>query len=220
MSQYGDPKHFHRESGTMLGTILLTLPGTPFIYNGEEIGMTNVDYTSIDDFTDVWVKNYYKQAIKHLTKEQILSHLRRTSRNNARTPMQWNDQAFAGFSTHEPHQKNVGNYPLINVEKQMAEKDSILNTYKFLIRLRKESRYAETLIYGDFKLIHPKDPDVFAYTRSYYNQQIMVICNFSKETQDFTLPQRYKHVIFNNYQNAHIHKVLHLKPYEAMIVEV
>jgi glycosidase len=220
MSQYGDPKHFHRESGTMLGTILLTLPGTPFIYNGEEIGMTNVDYTSIDDFTDVWVKNYYKQAIKHLTKEQILSHLRRTSRNNARTPMQWNDQAYAGFSTHEPHQKNVGNYPLINVEKQQAEKDSILNTYKFLIRLRKESRYAETLIYGDFKLIHPKDPDVFAYTRTLYNQQIMVICNFSKEAQDFTLPQRYKHVIFNNYQNAHIHKVLHLKPYEAMIVEV
>jgi len=220
MSQYGDPLHFHRESGTLLGTILLTLPGTPFIYNGEEIGMTNVDYTSIDDFTDVWVKNYAKQAKTHLSEEQILSHLRRTSRNNARTPMQWNDQAYAGFSTHVPHQKNVGNYALINVEKQLTEKDSILNTYRTLIRIRKDSKYSETLIYGDFKLIHPKDENVFAYHRKTANQHLMVVCNFSKEPHDFTVPTQYRHVIFNNYQNAHIRKVLHLKPYEAMIVEV
>ena len=220
MSQYGDPNHFHRESGTMLGTILLTLPGTPFIYNGEEIGMTNVDYTSIDDFTDVWVKNYTTQASKTLTMEQILAHLRRTSRNNARSPMQWNDRAFAGFSTHAPHQKNVGNYTWINVEKQQAEKDSILSTYKFLIRLRKESKFAETLIYGDFKLIHPKHETVFAYHRMTSAQHLMVICNFSKEAHDFTLPIAYKRVIFNNYQNVHIRKVLHLKPYEALIVEV
>jgi glycosidase len=219
MSQYGDPLHFHRESGTLLGTILLTLPGTPFIYNGEEIGMTNVDYTSIEDFTDVWVKNYAKQAKNYLSDEQILSHLRRTSRNNARTPMQWNDQAYAGFSTHVPHQKNVGNYSLINVEKQQAEKDSILNTYRTLIRIRKDSKYSETLIYGDFKLIHPKDENVFAYHRKTATQHLMIICNFSRDPHDFTLPSQYKHVIFNNYQNAHIRKVLHLKPYEAMIVE-
>jgi glycosidase len=220
MSQYGDPNHFHRESGTLLGTILLTLPGTPFIYNGEEIGMTNVDYSSIDDFTDVWVKNYAKQARTHLSDEQILAHLRRTSRNNARTPMQWNDHVYAGFSTHIPHQKNVGNYALINVEKQLAEKDSILNTYRTLINMRKDSRYSETLIYGDFKLIHPKDEFVFAYHRKSSNQHLMIICNFSKEPHDFTLPTQYKHVLFNNYQNVQLRKVLHLKPYEAMIVEV
>jgi len=220
MSQYGDPKHHHRESGTMLGTILLTLPGTPFIYNGEEIGMTNVDYESVDDFTDIWVKNYYKEAIKHLSKDQILSFLRRTSRNNARTPMQWNDQAYAGFSTHVPHQKNVGNYKQINVEKQLGEKTSIVNTYKTLIELRLHSSIGDTLIYGEFKLIHPRDPNVFAYKRSLNGQIIMVVCNFSKEPHDFTLPLTYERVLFSNYPLVPIHKLLHLKPYEALILEV
>ncbi|TXT19801.1 MAG: Alpha amylase catalytic domain protein [Erysipelotrichaceae bacterium] len=175
MSQYGDPIHHHKASGSMLG--------------------------------------------KHMSKDQILSHLRRTSRNNARTPMQWDDSAYAGFSTHLPHQKMVSNYPLINVKRQLTEEDSILNAYKTLIRLRLQSHYSETLIFGDFELIHPKDPNVFAYMRSDEQMKLMIVCNFSKEVQEFVLPLAYKHVVYSNSKNAHTHKTLHLQPYEALILE-
>jgi glycosidase len=220
MSQYGDPKHFHRESGALLGTILLTLPGTPFIYNGEEIGMTNVDYTTVDDFTDIWVKNYVKEASKHLSMEQILSHLRRTSRNNARTPMQWSDAPYAGFSTVKPHQKNVGNYATINVAAQDKDPDSILNAYRTLIALRRHSDLSEVLIYGDFKLIAPKHPHVFAYHRTLDEKHVMVVTNLSALPCDFVLPNRYRQVRYSNVHRAPKTKTLHLQPYEALILEV
>lgn len=220
MSQYGDPKHHHRESGSLLGTILLTLPGTPFIYNGEEIGMTNVDYTTVDDFTDVWVKNYVKEASKHLSMDQILSHLRRTSRNNARTPMQWNDAPYAGFSTVKPHQKNVGNYPAINVAAQDSDPNSILNAYRKLIQLRRHSDLSEVLIYGDFKLIAPKHPTVFAYHRHFGEKHVIVVTNLSAKPCDFVLPVAYRTVRYSNLNRSPKTKTLHLQPYEAMILEV
>lgn len=220
MSQYGDPIDHHRESGIMLGTILLTLPGTPFIYNGEEIGMTNVDYTSIDDFTDVWVKNYYKQARKRLSNAQILSHLRRTSRNNARTPMQWNDQAYAGFSTVEPHQKVVGNYPQINVKKQMNEPDSILNAYKTLIELRTKSLYKTVLVFGEFELIEEVADHLFAFYRRHEGMNLIVLCNFGKETLEYDVQDPIRKVVFHNYPDAVAVNQIQMRPYEALILEV
>ncbi len=110
VSQYGEPIRYHRESASMLEAALLLMKGTPFLYNGEEIGMTNVDYSSLEDFHDVWVANYVKEARSRLSEEQILEYERRTSRVNARTPMQWSAEAYAGFSTVEPAEKVIGNY--------------------------------------------------------------------------------------------------------------
>ena len=160
ISHYGDPEHHHRLSGSLLGTILLTLPGTPFIYNGEEIGMTNVDYDHIDDFQDVWVKNNAPALLKKYPLEVVLRHLRRTSRDNARTPMQWTDGLYAGFSTVEPIQKVNRNADWLNVEKQQKDDHSILNHYRKLIHLRKDPAYQETLVFGDFALMDAHNPDV------------------------------------------------------------
>jgi glycosidase len=220
MSQYGDPNKHHKESGSMLGTILLTLPGTPFIYNGEEIGMTNVDYKEIEDFTDVWVKNYYHKASKRLTKQQILSYLRRTSRNNARTPMQWNSNENAGFSIAKPHQKVVGNYTAINVEKQLNEVDSILNAYKELIQIRLHSDYKDVLIFGEFELIESEVSQIFAYYRCLGDKKLLVICNFGPTDSAFNEPVLIDNVLYQNYKNHLIESPIQLKPYEALIIKV
>jgi len=220
MSQYGNPMHYHRESGTMLATILLTLPGTPFIYNGEEIGMTNVDYQSIDDFNDVWVKTFYNNAKHEMSDEQILAYLTRISRNNARTPMQWDDSNYAGFSSVQPHQKNVGNYKEINVEKQSNQADSILNTYRYLIHLRRKSKYKDILVYGDYLLIEPEHPQLFVYHRKLINKHLMIVTNFSQEPCEYILPVKKFKVLYNNYNNQASTSKLSLLPYEAMIIEV
>ncbi len=220
MSQYGDPNKYHKESGSMLGTILLTLPGTPFIYNGEEIGMTNVDYEEIEDFTDVWVKNYYQKAIKRLSKQQILTHLRRTSRNNARTPMQWNDRKYAGFSVTQPHQKVVKNYKAINVQKQLNESDSILNAYKELIHLRLKSDYKEVLIFGDFNLINTKANQIFAFYRCLDDIKLLVICNFGQTDSVFDEPVLIDNLLYHNYKDRMLEFPIHLRPYESLIIKV
>jgi glycosidase len=219
ISQYGNTALYHRASGCMLGTVLLTLPGTPFIYNGEEIGMTNVDYTDIEDFNDVWVKNYYAKAIKRQTSEQILTHLRRTSRDNARTPMQWNDTKNAGFSKGIPHQKPVGNYRLINVEAQSADPSSILNAYKHLIKLRKHGHLHHCLVHGDFELISSEIKDLFIFERSTNEVTVLVVANFRNHEVAYTLPYLPQAVHYDNYGIAMITKKLRLQPYQALVLE-
>lgn len=219
MSQYGDPLHHHKESGSMLGAVLLTLPGTPFIYNGEEIGMTNCDYTSIDDFKDVWVKNQYNEMIKHDPADIVLRDLRRKSRDNARTPMQWSSAENAGFSTHAPVQKCVGNYPDINVEKQETEKDSILNAYRKLIDLRRFSKYSDTLVFGDFKLVQKDHEDVMAYTRSDKKHKLLVIANFRSFEVKFKNSKKIKKLIYTNVKRKDLN-VKTLKAFEVIIAEL
>jgi glycosidase len=217
ISQYGDPKNFHRESGTMLGTVLLTLPGTPFIYNGEEIGMTNVDYTDVNDFNDVWVKNNIKKLLEHETMESIMDKLRRTSRDNARTPMQWTDDKYAGFSTVLPIQKEVSNYISVNVKKQESDDKSILNTYRKLTHLRRFSDYSETLVYGKFRLVNPEDENVFAYERYDSNKKLIIITNFRSYTVPFEYQQDVR-IIYSNYDRTD-KNVTQLEPFEAVILE-
>jgi len=219
MSQYGSPKKYHRVSGCMLGTVLLTLPGTPFIYNGEEIGMTNVDYTDIDDFNDVWVKNYYAKAILRQTPEQIMTHLRRTSRDNARTPMQWDGTKNAGFSNGKPHQKPVGNYPQINVAVQTDDPSSILNAYKHLIRLRKHGHLHQVLVYGDFRLISPRNKDLFIFERTIDDTTALIVANFRDHEIKYRLPYLPKAVHYDNYGAAEISREIILKPYQALVLE-
>ncbi len=215
MSQYGDPISHHKASGKMLGMILLTLPGTPFIYNGEEIGMTNVDYDSVEEFKDVWVRNYVKDASKRMSMDQILRHLKRTSRDNARTPMQWNDQPNAGFSMGKPHQKVVGNYRQINVEQQLNDPDSILKMYQKLIKLRLESDLSECLIYGDYKLLYPNHKKLFAYERTLEKQKILIIANFSKSKTRYPDDISDYEIVINNLDHPTNNM---LQPYQAMIL--
>lgn len=215
MSQYGDPEQYHRESGSMLGMLLLSLPGTPFIYNGEEIGMTNVDYTDVDDFRDVWVKNFLIEASKRTPTEQLMNHLRRTSRDNARTPMQWNHHPHGGFTQGVPHQKSVSNYDRINVESQINVSNSIFGMYKSMIRLRKKSDYTQTLVYGDFELIEKKDSQLFAFRRS-GEKTLIFIANFSDQVKDVSHLGLAGNIVINNYEDL----TSILQPFQALLIEV
>lgn len=202
VSQYGDTQQYHRESAQMLGAVLLTLPGTPFIYNGEEIGMTNVDYESVDDFNDVWVRNYVPSARKRISEERILTHLRRASRDNARTPMQWDDSEHAGFTTGKPHLKVVGNYKWINVKQQESDDHSVLSMYRRLIRLRLHSDLKEVLIYGKFALVQKEHPDIFAYRRFDEIDEVLVIANFREHTVNFTYETNKYQLVLSNVENT------------------
>lgn len=215
MSQYGDPLHHFKASGKLLGMILLTLPGTPFIYNGEEIGMTNVDYDSLNDFNDVWAKNYIRDAKVRLSETQILRHLSRTSRDNARTPMQWNDGLYAGFSKVKPHQKVVGNYKMINVANQQEDPDSILAMYQKLIQLRLHSQYSECLVYGLYELDYEEHPTLFVYSRKTDKIHIKVIANFSSKRTPFSEIISDKDIIINNYSTLEKGTLM---PYQALII--
>lgn len=215
LSQYGDVK-YHRESGSMLATVLLGLPGTPFIYNGEEIGMTNVDYQSVSQFKDVWVRNYVSDARKRLNEEQILRHLCRTSRDNARTPMQWTKEEYAGFSEVSPHLDVVGNYTWINVEAQLNQENSILNHYRKLIQLRRYSEYKDVLVYGDFELIFNENTDVFAYTRTLGSRKVAVVANFRSKRVEVDMSDC-KELIINN---EALFERTYLTPYQAIIYEL
>ena len=215
LSQYGDIA-YHRESGSMLATVLLALPGTPFIYNGEEIGMTNVDYHSVSQFKDVWVRNYVSDARQRLSEDQILRHLCRTSRDNARTPMQWNAEAYAGFSEVAPHLDVVGNYSWINVEVQQNQKDSILNHYRRLIHLRRPSEYKDILVYGDFELIFSESTDVFAFTRTLNSKKVAVVANFRSQRIELDMSDC-KELIINNETSFDVNYLL---PYQAVVYQL
>lgn len=214
MSQYGDPKHYHKESGKMLATALYFMPGTPFIYNGEEIGMTNVDYTNISDFQDVWVRNYYEANKGKIDEEKMLIHLRRTSRDNARTPMQWSAHRHAGFSEAKPSMKVNGNYKQINVENQLKDPTSILQHYRAVLALRKA--HQEVFVYGDYALYEPEHKDVYAYTRtSKEGKTILVVCNFRNHEVKLKHTLAYQEVWLSNYSHVPSRT---LAPFESFVV--
>ncbi len=217
INQYGDPIHYHRESGSMLGMVLLTLPGTPFIYNGEEIGMTNVDYTDVNDFNDVWVKNNVSKLLEHDSMENVLDRLRRTSRDNARTPMQWSDEPYAGFSKSNPIQKVISNYVQINVKNQLLDEHSILKSYQKLIHLRRFSEYSDVLIFGQFKLVNELNEDEFAFDRWNEHKKVRIIANFRPYSVHFDQPDG--KLIYSNYEreSSYGHE---LKPFEALMIEL
>ncbi len=222
-SQYGDI-NYHKESCKMLCNTLYCLWGTPFVYNGEEIGMTNVDYSSLDQFKDVSAQNYAKYALERGVKlDVILRFLKRSSRINARTPMQWDDSIYAGFSSVKPWVDNVSNYKVINVKNQIEDSKSILNHYKKIIHLRKNGKYKDTIIYGTYELLDKDHSRVFTYKREYNGQKIIVISNFFKENTNVKLEgYTIKNIIDNNYYNYNLECLdnLELKAFESYIIEV
>lgn len=217
ISRFGSDDKYHKESGKMLATLIHCLRGTPYIYQGEEIGMTNPHFKSIEQYRDVESLNHYQiLQDKGMTKEQALMILDVHSRDNSRTPMQWDDSINAGFTTGTPWIQTADNYTEINVKNSLEDKDSIFYYYQKLIQLRKNY---DVIAYGDIKPLLREDKRVFAYERNYKGQKLIVICNFYPTTYEIELPydlSNYK-CILNNYKNEVKAKKIALKPYETLV---
>lgn len=214
MSNYGDV-NYHTESGKMLATTLYFMWGTPFIYNGEEIGMTNGDFRSIEDYRDVAAHNSYHHLIKTYPKNHVLTHLGTISRDHSRTPIQWDSSANAGFTTGTPWMKVNDNYSWLNVESQKKDPNSILNYYKKLIKIRKQ--YKETVLHGKFNLL---ESNLFAYERI-GDAKLLVVTNFSDKEMIFEHKYSFSNVILHNYDSLVLkNDKLVLRPYEAIVFEV
>jgi oligo-1,6-glucosidase len=222
ISRWGnDSDEFRVISGKMLATCLHMLQGSPYIYQGEEIGMTNVKFDSINDYRDIETLNAYRDLTDgSLTHEEIFKGIYERSRDNARTPVQWDNSDNAGFTNGTPWINVNPNYPEINAEAVLKDPNSIFYYYKNLIQLRKQN---EVIVYGSYDLLLEDDELIYAFTRTLGNEQILVICNFSQETPDFILPENVqfagKELLISNYnvdENQPISN-LSLKPYEARV---
>ena len=179
VSRFGNDQKYRYESAKLLATLLMTLRGTPYVYQGDEIGMTNVKYPSIDYYDDVETINAWKEAKgNNKNMDDFLKAVHRQSRDNARTPLQWNDLQFAGFSSNKPWIDVNSNYEKINVESEEDNPDSILNYYREIIRIRKNNL---TLIYGDFLDLEPDNEKLYIYKRWDKQKTFVVILNFSDE---------------------------------------
>ena len=179
VSRFGNDRDYRVESAKLLATLLFTMRGTVFVYQGDEIGMTNVAYPSIDDYNDVETLNSWNEAQSNSEDmTEFLKKVHTTSRDNARTPMQWNDEKNAGFSINDPWLKVNSNYPQINVEDQEKNPNSILNYYRSMISFRKHHK---TLVYGDYECLDISNKTVFAYRRWDQDAEYLIILNFSEE---------------------------------------
>ena len=187
VSRLGDDKKYWQESAKMLATCLHMMQGTPYIFQGEELGMTNVHFDSLEDYRDIETLNAYEELVGHgiKTSEEMMRCIHKGSRDNARTPVQWDDSANAGFSTGTPWIKVNPNYRQINAASQVGDPDSIYSYYKKLVQLRK---HHEIIVYGQYQLILGDHEQVFAYTRSLDNQKLIVLCNFSDREVVYNLP--------------------------------
>ena len=208
-----DIGEFRKESAKSLATSYFLLQGTPFIYEGQEIGMQNADYKSIEEFQDVELKNTYNLCERNkFFKLLIGKHLFDTSRDNARTPMQWNSSENAGFSTGKPWLRVNKNIDFINVEESIKDPDSIYNYYRKLIEIKKNYPVVRD---GKYKLLCPNHPYVFAYTRTTEESEMLVIASFSKKSIRNPLNkqiQEYKLLLSNYPENNEL-----LKPYETRV---
>ena len=223
VSSWGDDTRFFKESAKALGLLYFMHKGTPFIYQGQEIGMTNVKFNDINEYDDIRSINEYNQLINQgMSPKDALEHIWNTSRDNTRTPMQWDDSLNAGFSKSNPWIHVNPNYKYINVKEQLEDDDSILNFYKKMIKIKKSSK---CLIYGKYNLILEDDTNIFAYERILNDEKFLVICNLKSESSNYKyekLTLKYENLILSNY-NVDAHKDLNnfeLKPWEARLYKI
>lgn len=212
VSRWGDDGKYRIKSAKMLAILLHGMQGTPYIYQGEELGMTNVAY-GIEDYRDIETLNMYKERLENGYKEEdIMKSIHAKSRDNARTPMQWNDGKNAGFTDAVPWIKVNPNYKEINASQQIADENSIFNCYKKLIRLRKDY---PVFVEGDFKLLLAEDENIFAYIREDEEAQLLVVCNFYGQTLKCPLEDMASsmELLICNYED--IEQPTTLRPYEA-----
>lgn len=218
ISRYGS-EAYRTESGKMLAAMYMLQQGTPFIYQGQEIGMTNISLPDLDMYEDVFVKNNYN-VFKKIFGKKRCEHLARIStRDNARTPIQWTGGENAGFTTGKPWFYINPNYKEVNAEKELSDPNSLLNFYKKLIRFRKEN---EIVLKGDYKEYYANSKNLYVYERTYNNQRMLVICSFTEKGVAFEAPEGYdlsKGVkVLGNYESEHIcGNGFKTRPYEMRV---
>lgn len=220
ISRFGcDSKQWREKSGKMLATLLHMMKGTPYIYQGEEIGMTNVAFDKLEDYRDIEILNAYHDLVttRHLlSHEEMMRGIHSKGRDNARTPMQWNDQPQAGFTTGTPWIKVNPNYVDINAKKALANTHSIFYYYQKLIALRKSY---DIIIDGDYQLLLSDDEHLFAYKRCLDKQELLVICNFTDQPQTVCLNEEMENstLLISNDEPTAFSKEMTLRPYEARV---
>jgi alpha-glucosidase len=220
VSTWGNDKEYWYESATSMAAMYFLMQGTPFIYQGQEIGMTNVHFSSIDDYDDVAVKNMYRlkreEGVSH---EDIMDIIWATSRDNSRTPMQWSDDQEAGFTTGTPWMKVNPNYKEINVKKQLEDEHSILSFYKKMIQLKKNN---DVFTYGKYELLLEEDPQIYVYTRESETNKVVVLSNLTGEAATFAVDElelKHDQLLLANYE-IDPHDNLNeftLKPFETRV---
>ena len=220
VSRFGNGKEYRQESAKMLATLLHTWQGTPYIYQGEEIGMTNVRFEDISEYRDIETLNMYNEKIRQgVPVETIMKSIYAKGRDNARTPMQWDASDNAGFTEGTPWIRVKPNYKEINVENALKDRNSVFYYYQKLIKLRKEH---EIIVYGDVNLLMEDDENIFAYTRSYNDEKLLVILNFFEKEAEFKLDEGMKfdgaELLISNYEvdNPELKNMI-LRPYEARV---
>jgi oligo-1,6-glucosidase len=222
LSRWGsDEPEFRDPASKMLQTFLLSMRATAYIYNGDEIGMSNIRFNDINDYRDIETLNWYKLLKnKGENMDRYMEGWKITARDNGRTPFQWNTTANAGFTTGTPWLKINPNYATINAEAQEKDPKSILNYFRSLIQYRKAH---PILVYGAYELLSPDDPSIYAYTRSMDGKKLLVLLNFSKQTVAYTIPDGIKPdaAQINNYDQLDLKgNVATLKPFQAVILAV
>ncbi|WP_270647294.1 alpha-glucosidase [Paeniclostridium hominis] len=223
VSMLGNDEKYWYESSTCLGLMYFMQEGTPFIYQGQEIGMTNVEFENIEDYDDVKTKNnYYLGLEAGESHENLIKRAWRLSRDNSRTPMQWNESDFGGFSKSKPWININPNYKTINVKNQINDEYSILNFYKTMIKIRKSN---EVLIYGEYKLILEDDKNIYAYKRVLGSDEFIIITNMSNEKVMYNykdIKLNYENLVISNLEvkKHEITNRLELKPWECRMYKI
>lgn len=221
VSRFGNNSDEYREiSAKMLATCIHMMQGTPYVYQGEELGMTNCPFNTLDNFRDLESINAFHELTEQgkMTEEDMMAAIGYKGRDNARTPMQWDDSAYAGFSTANPWIMVNPNYTKINAKDQVNREDSVFKYYQKLIKLRHES---ELIVYGTYDLILDDDKDIYAYIRTLGDEKLIVYCNFSENTREVELPEEFTNgkVLISNYSDAKANQKIALRPYEAIVIQ-
>ncbi|UNK21441.1 alpha-glucosidase [Paenibacillus sp. N3/727] len=219
VSRWGNDKQFHDQSAKMFAVLLHMMKGTPYIYQGEEIGMTNYPVSSIDEVEDIESVNMYHARLANgYAVSDIIESINAKGRDNARTPMQWDGSDNAGFTTGTPWLYVNQNHTTINVKQNIENPDSIFYTYQRLIQLRKDN---PIIVWGDFELIENTPDDMFAYYRLYEGERWLVAANISEKENDFSVDEEVSEIIMSNYNRTEIDvKHLTLRPYEVFALKV
>lgn len=217
VSLYGDDKEYWKESAKLLAMVTHLLPGTPFIYQGEEIGMTNIYYPNLNLYNDIDTKNFYDHEIAEgKSEEEAFNRSRLISRDNARSPMQWDDTEYAGFSKNTPWLGVNENYTKINVKAEENDSTSILNFYKKLVSIRLSN---EVLRRGNLEFLFETSPTTFAYKRVLGNEEFVIISNFSAKTETIDFPFTDYSILLNNYNDNKDNQSNTFMPYEAVLLK-
>ncbi|MBR0280025.1 MAG: alpha-glucosidase C-terminal domain-containing protein, partial [Oscillibacter sp.] len=204
-----------------IATMLHFQKGTPYVYQGEELGMTNCPFGPIENYRDIESLNAYRELTEHGVREasELLDCIAYKSRDNARTPMQWDDSANAGFTTGDPWIMVNPNYRAINAAAQIENPDSVFSYYRRLIALRRESQWKDLIVYGAYRLLAPDDPDIYAYVRELDGKRLLIVCNLSNQAREFApelspAPVEAQ-LLISNTGNPSFSPVLRLSPWEA-----